>query len=195
MSDAPIEIERCITFARDGDESASRELITHLYPLVHKMVCSHLPKRADIDDLCQAIFVKVFRNLSQYSGKVPIEHWVSRIAVNTCLNQLRSEKARPELRYADLSEQQLAVVENLNSTEESETCATGSEAKELLETLLQCLAPAERMLIQLLHLEEKSVSEISSLTGWSRPLVKVRAFRARQKLKKKLASLQRKERT
>jgi len=59
------------------------------------------------------IFIKVFQKLSQFSGKVPLEHWVSRVAVNTCLNQIESEKVRPELRNADLSEEERAVVENL----------------------------------------------------------------------------------
>ena len=64
------------------------------------------------------IFIKVFQKLSQFSGKVPLEHWVSRIAVNTCLNQIESEKIRPELRHADLSEEEQAVVENLASSSE-----------------------------------------------------------------------------
>ena len=59
------------------------------------------------------IFIKVFQNLERFSGKVPLEHWVSRIAVNTCLNQIAFEKVRPEFRHADLSEQELAVVEDI----------------------------------------------------------------------------------
>ncbi len=59
------------------------------------------------------IFIKMFQKLSQFSGAVPLEHWVSRIAINTCLNQVAAEKARPELRRADLSEEQSAVLDNL----------------------------------------------------------------------------------
>ena len=55
------------------------------------------------------IFIRVFQKLSQFSGKVPLEHWVSRIAVNACLNQIAAEKVRPELRQADLSEEEQAV--------------------------------------------------------------------------------------
>src|SRR5436190_14117720 len=101
--------------ARGDDSGAARELIRQLYPLVAKIARAHRPRRTAEEDLCQMIFVKVFQNLHQYSGKVPISHWVSRIAVNTCRNALAAEKARPELRYADLSEEQAAMLENLAS--------------------------------------------------------------------------------
>jgi RNA polymerase sigma-70 factor (ECF subfamily) len=55
--------------------------------------------------LVQTVFMKVFANLDQYQGRVPVEHWVSRIAVNTCPNALKAEKARPELRWSDLSDE------------------------------------------------------------------------------------------
>src|SRR6202040_3983050 len=90
------------------DDAAARELVRRLYPLVTKMVRSHRPHRTDEEDLCQMIFIKVFQKLSQFSGKVPLEHWVSRIAVNTCLNQIQWEKIRPELRHADLSVEEQA---------------------------------------------------------------------------------------
>ena len=84
--------------ALQHDDEAARELVRRLYPLVAKMVRSHRPRRTSEEDLCQMIFIKIFQKLSQFSGKVPLEHWVSRIAVNTCLNQIESEKVRPELR-------------------------------------------------------------------------------------------------
>src|SRR5919108_5249440 len=87
---------------RHNDEAA-RELVRRLYSLVAKVVRAHRPKRTSEEDLCQMIFIRVFQKLSQFSGKVPLEHWVSRIAVNTCLNQIQWEKIRPELRHADLS--------------------------------------------------------------------------------------------
>src|SRR6266700_2132591 len=99
-------------------DEAARELVRQLYPLVVKLVRAYRPRRTAEEDLCQMIFIKVFQKLSQFSGKVPLEHWVSRIAVNTCLNQIQSEKVRPELRHADLSEEEQAVVENLAATSE-----------------------------------------------------------------------------
>src|SRR5207237_7467346 len=87
-----------------NDDEAARELVRRLYPLVLKLVRSHRPRRTAEEDLCQMIFIKIFQKLSQFSGKVPLEHWVSRVAINTCINQIQAEKVRPEFRHADLSE-------------------------------------------------------------------------------------------
>jgi RNA polymerase sigma factor (sigma-70 family) len=168
------------------DDEAARELVRQLYPLVAKLVRAHRPRRAAEEDLSQMIFIKVFQKLSQFSGKVPLEHWVSRIAVNTCLNQIASEKVRPELRQADLSEEEQAVVENLAATSEELAPDKRFASRQLVEHLLAALKPAERLVIDLLYLQGRSVAEIKKITGWSEPLVKVRAFRARQKMKEQL---------
>jgi RNA polymerase sigma-70 factor (ECF subfamily) len=81
--------------ALQNDDEAARALVRQLYPLVSKIVRAHRPRRTQEEDLCQMIFIKVFQRLSQFSGKVPLEHWVSRVAVNTCLNQIEAEKIRP----------------------------------------------------------------------------------------------------
>lgn len=188
-----LDVSALVAGALREDDEAARELVRHLYPFVAKMVRSHRPQRAAEEDLCQMIFIKIFQKLDQYSGAVPLEHWVSRIAINTCLNQIAAEKARPELRRADLSEEQSAVVDNLAAT--SEELAPGRQlaARDLVAHLLDALKPAERLVLDLLYLQQKSVEEIRRLTGWSAALVKVRAFRARQKLKTLLARMEEKE--
>ncbi|MFL6541461.1 MAG: RNA polymerase sigma factor [Chthoniobacterales bacterium] len=185
-----LDVAALVAGALRDDEEAARELVRRLYPFVAKMVRSHRPKRAAEEDLCQMIFIKIFQNLKQYSGAVPLEHWVSRIAINTCLNQIAAEKARPELRHADLSEEQEAVVENLAHTSDEIGPDQQFAARDLVARLLDTLKPAERLVIDLQYLQEKSVEEIRAITGWSTALVKVRAFRARQKLKAQLARLQ-----
>ena len=177
---------------RDDDEAA-RELVRGLYPLVAKIVRSHRPQRAAEEDLCQMIFIKMFQKLPQFSGAVPLEHWVSRIAVNTCLNQISAEKVRPELRRADLTEEEAAVVDNLAATSDELGADAQLSARDLVTHLLDRLKPAERLVIDLMYLQGKSVDEIREVTGWSRPLVKVRAFRARQKLKEHLSRIRQKE--
>ena len=179
--------------ALHDDNEAARELVRRLYPFVLKMVRSHRPQRAAEEDLCQMIFIKIFQKLSQYSGAVPLEHWVSRIAINTCLNQIAAEKARPELRRADLSEEQAAVVDNLAATSDELTPGQEFAARDLVAHLLETLKPVERLVIDLLYLQQKSVEEIRKLTGWSAALVKVRAFRARQKMKTLIARMEEKE--
>ena len=135
------------------------------------------------------IFIKVFQKLTQFSGKVPLEHWVSRIAVNTCLSQIESEKIRPELRHADLSEEEQAVVENLAASAEELAPDRQLASRQLVEHLLQMLKPVERLVIDLLYLQGRSVEEIHQITGLGVAAVKVRAFRARQKMKAQLEKL------
>jgi RNA polymerase sigma-70 factor (ECF subfamily) len=175
------------------DDEAARELVRRLFPLVAKIVRAHRPRRTPEEDLCQMIFIRVFQKLDQFSGKVPIEHWVSRIAVNTCLNQIEAERARPELRHADLSEEQQAVVDNLAASPDELGPDKSVAARELVEHLLDLLKPAERLVVNLLYLQQRSVEEIRKITGWSAALVKVRAFRARQKMKKGLDRIATKE--
>jgi RNA polymerase sigma-70 factor (ECF subfamily) len=183
--DVPERLSR----VREGDESAARDLVDHLHPLVSKIVRSHLPRRMEEEDLVQTVYMKIFSKLEQYSGDVPLEHWVSRIAVNTCLKQIRKESIRPELRLADLSEEEQAVVESIAcSTEESQPSLQAG-SRELMDKLLECLPPADRLIINLIHLEGRSVAEAQAITGWSGPVVKIRAFRARNKMKKQLELL------
>jgi RNA polymerase sigma-70 factor, ECF subfamily len=175
-----------VAAARQHDESAAREIVRQLYPLVVKLVRAHRPRRTAEEDLCQMIFIKVFQKLDQFSGKVPLEHWVSRIAINTCINQIQAERVRPEIRRADLSEDEAAVVDNFAVTAEELGPDRSLAARDLVERLLVALKPAERLVIDLLYLQERSVAEIQALTGWGASLVKVRAFRARQKMRRLL---------
>ena len=179
--------------ALQHDDEAARALVRRLYPLVAKVVRTHRPRRTPEEDLCQMIFIRVFQKLSQFSGKVPLEHWVSRIAVNTCLNQIESEKVRPELRHADLSEEERAVVENLATSSSELAPDQRFASRQLVEHLLATLKPVERLAIDLLYLQGRSVEEIRKITGWSTALVKVRAFRARQKMKQQLAKISTRE--
>lgn len=181
-----LEADALVAAARRHDESAAREIVRRLYPLVLKLVRSHRPRRTAEEDLCQMIFVKIFQKLNQFSGKVPLEHWVSRIAINTCINQIQAERVRPEIRHADLSAEEVAVVHNLAATADELGPDRSFAARDLVERLLAALKPAERMIIDLLYLQDRSVAEIQALTGWGASLVKVRAFRARQKMKRQL---------
>src|SRR6266545_1696630 len=125
--------------ALQHDDQAARTLVRQLYPLVAKVVRSHRPRRTSEEDLCQMIFIKVFQKLNQFSGKVPLEHWVSRIAVNTCLSQIEAERVRPELRHADLSEEEQAVVQNLATSSDELAPDQRFASRQLVEHLLAAL--------------------------------------------------------
>ncbi len=189
MPESSFEVAACVERVRRRDEDAARALFRHLYPLVVRRVRSHLPRRTSEEDLVQTVFMKVFANLDRFSGAVPLEHWVSRIAINTCLNQLAAEKARPELRWADLSEEQAQALEAVTAGPEELEPLQNLAAREIVEKLLAQLVPADRLVLTLLHLEGRSVAEVRQITGWNGPVIKVRAFRARRKLRKHFEKL------
>jgi len=189
MAEEPFDNAR-LQRVKENDPEAAQELVRDLFPLVMRIVRGHLPRRMDPEDLAQIVFVKVFQKIDQYNADAPFPHWVSRIAVNTCLNELRSEKARPELRWADLGEEQAEalerVLERSNETPVDEQVATRDLAQRLLETL----PPRDRLILTLLDLEERTVAETAAVTGSPEAVIKVRAFRARRKLRKELERLE-----
>jgi RNA polymerase sigma-70 factor (ECF subfamily) len=120
---------------------------------------------------------------------------VSRIAVTTCIDHLRAQKRRPELRWADLSERETQVLDAAATNEKDVAPDDALEARELVQKLMERLQPEDRFVIQSLDLEQKSLAEISALTGWNQTRVKVRAFRARRKLQQLYRELTESERT
>ena len=172
-----------------GDEEAARAMIERLSPLVLKCVRSRRPQRAAEEDMIQAVFAKIFSKLGQFAGDVPLEHWVSRVTINTCLKQIDYERCRPEWRWGDLGVEEQAVLERLAASSEDLTDSESAAARELVERLLQCLEPRDRMVVTMVHLEGRTMEEVSARTGWSANAVKVRAYRARRKMRAQLEAL------
>ena len=189
MSESVLDVAACVKRVRQGDEDAARLLLNHLYPQVIKLVRAHLPRRTSEEDLAQTVFMKVFAKLDQYSGRTPLEHWVSRIAINTCLNQLAAEKVRPELRRADLSEEESRLLDNLPGSTAELGPADSLAAREVVDKLLAHLPPRDRLLVTLLHLDGHTPREVQKITGWTGTLIRGRAFQARRRLRKHFEKL------
>lgn len=186
MSSVPFDVQQCLEGVRRKDAVAAHALVEHLSPLVMRIVRAHLPRRLTEEDLAQEVFLKLFSRLEQYRPRpgTPLEHWVARVAVRTCLDSLRAERRRPELRWGDLGEDAAAWLKYVVSATDSTPHTAAAAARETIETLLRQLRPADRLVISLLDLQQRPVQEISQITGWSATLVKVRAFRARRRLRK-----------
>ena len=134
--------------------------------------------------------MKIFANIDRFRGEQPFPNWVARISLNTCYDQLRKQKARAEVRFADLSTEDIGFVETIML--ESADAATSStrDGRGLVEKLLATLNPRERMILQMIDLEKKSVRDVCELTGWGASKVKVTAMRARRKLNDNLNRLE-----
>lgn len=179
------DVRSCIVRVREGHADSANALIEHLHPLVRRIVRNHLPRRLSEEDLMQDVFVKVFQRLDGYREResIPFEHWVSRVAVRTCLDALRAERSRPEWRWSDLSEGEAGWLDYLLSRQAEPPVEHRADARAIVARLLSHLSAPDRLVLTLLDLEERSTLEISQMTGWTRPMVKMRAMRARRKLR------------
>jgi len=177
--------------AQNGDESACSDLVVAVYPLIHRYVRRQIRRRDDVDDVVQEVILKVILKLGQYRGPQPFGHWVSRVAVTTSYDWLRKQRVRPAVTAADLSDEERAMLEKspadmggISGEVELDLLAG------LLDKLIALLHPREQVVIRLLDLEERSVREVSELTGWSESKIKVTAHRSRKKLSDHLNQLE-----
>lgn len=139
--------------------------------------------------------MKTFANLNRFRGEQPFTHWVARIAVNTCYDQLRKQKVRPEVRFADLSAEDIEFVDAviLRTPHELQS-GQGRDGRELIEKLFATLNARERLILEMIDLEKRSVQDVCDLTGWGASKVKVTAMRARQKLNLNMNQLEKNSR-
>ena len=189
MSDAPAPDaahaanadEALVRATLSGDEGSYAELVTRHKGRVFG-TCSRFARDShQLDDLCQEVFIRAWRKLGSFRGDAPFEHWLARITITTCYDFLRKERRHRD--HASLDEM---PVELRDSSVDSAIAA--GRAKELLAWAMQQLSADERLILTLLEIEERTVREISASTGWSESNVKVRAFRARGKLKEVLSN-------
>ncbi len=167
---------------RAGDDQAGQELCERHVELVGRIARAYRPRQCSVEDLVQEVFLTMFARSERYAPRpdAPFEHWLSRLAVNVCRDALRSE-ARVAQR-TNLTAEGERALEWLASGGD-DAAHEASAAREALDALLAQLPPDDRLVLTLLDLEGRSTAQIAQLTGWSRTLVKVRAFRARGRLR------------
>jgi RNA polymerase sigma-70 factor (ECF subfamily) len=172
-----------------GHTDAFETLILRHQPRVFITARRYARREDEIQDIVQEIFLKAFERLTSFRFEAPFEHWLMRIAVRTCYDFLRGHQRHKELSFSELSDEEEDWLERHGTVPEAPDTHPEA-ARKLVERLMDTLPPHFRLVIQLLEIEERSIKEIQELTGWSLPLIKVRAFRARAAMRKALARLQ-----
>jgi RNA polymerase sigma-70 factor (ECF subfamily) len=173
-----------------GDTASFEPLVTKYSPRLFATARRYARRESEVEDIVQEIWTKAFHKLSSFRGEAPFEHWLMRMAVRTCYDALRSHQRNRELNFSDLSEPETDWLDRFVAAPDQANDHAAA-ARELVARLLAQLSPAARLVITLLEIEERSVKEISRLTGWSVPLVKIRAFRARAEMRKCLSKMAR----
>ena len=171
-----------------GDAASFEPLVQKYSPRVFATARRYARRESEVDDIAQEVWLKAFDKLKGFRGEAPFEHWLMRMTVRTCYDFLRRHQRNRESSFTDLTEPETDWLERFVADPGS-AAADAAAAKLLVHRVLEKLSPQARLVIQLLEIEDRSVKEIAVITGWSVPLVKVRAFRARGEMRKILARM------
>ena len=171
-----------------GDAASFEPIIQRYSPRLFASARRYARRESEVEDIVQEVWLKAFQKLSSFRGDAPFEHWLMRLTVRTCYDFLRAHQRNREDSFPELPE---AAEDWLGGfvTQPEAADEHAAAARQLVEHLVDQLSPPARRVITRLEIEELSVKEISRLTGWSVPLVKVRAFRARAAMRKILGRI------
>jgi RNA polymerase sigma-70 factor (ECF subfamily) len=178
----------------NGDVNAFESLLIRYKDTVLKIVKKHVP-HDDVEETIQNVFLRTYQSLSSFRGESGFRQWLSSIAVRTCYDFWRKTYRSREVPMSVLTEKHQNWLEQV-ITEQSEQAinekGSQNEARELLDWALGRLSAEDRMVMELVYLEELSGKEAADLLGWSVANVKVRCFRSRKKLEKILETARQK---
>jgi RNA polymerase sigma-70 factor (ECF subfamily) len=185
-----------IHLARKGDERAFEEIVNRYSPRIFRVASRFFRQRETVEEAAQEVFLKIYTQLDSFEERGSFEGWLTRIAQNTCINMLRTAKRRPQAVEPDLTEDENPWLEQkINQSSETHQPSVEDNliAADLAEKLLDTLSADDRTALTLIDGEELSVKEVANLTGWSQSKVKIRAMRARQRMRQAVENLFRKD--
>lgn len=168
-----------------GDEVAFEQIFERYKRLVAAIAARYFQNQEQIEEIIQISFAKVFFELKNFRGhhNFSLASWLGKITTNTCLDALRKQKRKAENLLCELSEPEKEIL-LADASHEFKSAENALVRRDLAEKLLSQLAADDRAVLQMLDGEEMSVSEVAAVTGWSNSKVKIRAFRARNALRK-----------
>jgi len=174
-----------------GDIEAFEVLVKRHRSLVFGVVARHVP-RESIEDVAQEVMVRAYQSLAGFSGRSSFRQWLRTIAVRSCCDYWRDRQRHREIPLSTLTEDHQTWVDQLLTTQSREAfhqLVKRTEAKEILDYALERIAPEDRMVLSLVHLEGLPVKEAAELLGWSVIKTKVKAHRARREMRKIIVKL------
>ena len=178
--------------AQAGDESAFRAIVERYQSKVFSIIHGIVRQRNDVEDIAQQVFAKVYLSLKSFDFRSSLITWIYKITVNECFDYLRKRKVRRLVYESDLSEDEVRRVENSEPATDRQAPADSSLAqRDYVLKLLTRVSEEERMLLMLKEVEGYSVEELAAKTGLNENTIKVKLFRARQKLVKAAQRLDR----
>jgi RNA polymerase sigma-70 factor (ECF subfamily) len=138
----------------------------------------------DVEDVAQEVFLRLYYSLDQLRTPEVFEPWLYRLTVNASYDYLRKQRRRAESRMADLSEEQVMMADAAAGGKNNSDEQRRKQARELVESLLGSVSPEDRILLMLKEVEGRSIKELEQIYGVKENALKVRLFRARQRVLK-----------
>ena len=178
--------------AQSGDETAFREIVERYQSKVFSIIHGIVRQRNDVEDIAQQVFAKVYFSIRNFDFRSSLITWIYKITVNECFDYLRKKKVRKLVYESDLSEDEVRRVENTEPAVDRQARADENLARrDYVLKLLTRVSEEERNLLMLKEVEGHSVEELAEMTGMNENTIKVKLFRARQKLVKAAQRLDR----
>lgn len=189
LSDSELAVRSCA-----GDEDAFAEIVRRYSPRVFLFVGKFFRQQGVVEEMAQEVFLRVFTQLKSYAHKGSFEGWLTRITINTCINELRSSKKEKEATISALTDEENDWIERKLKNASSDDAFTEDRliASDLINRLLEKMSVEDRLVLTLIDAEGYSIREVAEMTGWKESKVKIQAFRARRKMRKALEKLMQK---
>jgi RNA polymerase sigma-70 factor (ECF subfamily) len=178
--------------AQAGEEAAFREIVERYQPKVFSIIHGIVRQRNDVEDIAQQVFAKVYFSIRNFDFRSSLITWIYKITVNECFDYLRKKKVRKLVYESDLSEDEVRRVENTEPAADRRPAIDVNLARrDYVVKLLARVSEEERNLLMLKEVEGRTVEELAEMTGMNENTIKVKLFRARQKLVKAAQRLDR----
>jgi RNA polymerase sigma-70 factor (ECF subfamily) len=168
--------------AREGDDSAFNQVVQAYRKRILGTIARLIGRPEDVEDVGQEVFLRLYFSLDQLRTPEVFEAWMYRLTVNAAYDYLRRQKRRGESRMSDLSEQQVVMADAAAGTKQENEVQRRKRVRELVDTLLRAVSEEDRILLTLKEIEGLSLKELEKVYGVNENALKVRLFRARQRV-------------
>jgi RNA polymerase sigma-70 factor (ECF subfamily) len=170
--------------AQGGDSGAFNQIVTAYRRRILGIVARLVSRSEDVEDVGQEVFTRLYFSLGQLRSPDGFDAWMYRMTVNACYDHLRRQRRRPESRMADLSDQQIVSADSAAGLNASLIESEKNAAREQVNTLLGAVSQEDRALLIMKEVEGLSLKELSGVYRVNENALKVRLFRARQRVLK-----------
>src|SRR6267378_7965119 len=178
-----VEFEQ-IQKARSGDDSAFNQVVQAYRKRILGTIARLIGRPEDVEDVGQEVFLRLYFSLDQLRSPEVFEPWLYRLTVNAAYDYLRKQRRRQESRMADLSEQQVMIADAVAGSKLEHEDRRRQEVRETVDALLGAVSEEDRILLTLKEVEGLSLKELEGIYHVNENALKVRLFRARQRVLK-----------